>query len=306
MKNNLFFPKNDSIASLPKVIDIELTNRCNFRCLMCPSGTLMSTRPKGMMSDKIYYYLLEQAVHYKIPIRFIRWGEPTLHPKFLIYLKAAKHSGLSCHINTNGSLLRPIIIEELIKNLDSIKFSFQGVDRNSFQEMRNRDFFDELIKIIILFHELRGKKTMPFINIGTSITNETNEQVNNFKNLVSPFVDSVIVTRTVLEHIDIDNPNLSHNEKKKIVWLKQFETVIKIHPKCTDINNVMAINYDGTVSACCRDYDNKLIVGDTNKDTIQQIWNGNEFNSYRNLINNNKQDSLPICRYCYDNKDILL
>ncbi len=306
MANNVFFPnnKNITIPNFPNVIDIELTNHCNFKCLMCPSGMLMHARPKGMMIDKVYYSLLEELVQYKTPIRFIRWGEPILHPKFLIYLKTAKQFGLLCHINTNGSLLQANIMEDLIENLDSIKFSFQGVDRKSYSETRNCDFFYELIEIIRLFHKLRGTRSTPFIHIGTSITYETNEQIEKFRKTVSPFVDKVSITRTVFEHISINNSELNRTEKKRFYWLKSLETVIKIHPECTDLFNVMAINYDGSVSACCRDYDNNMIVGNLNKSSIKSIWNSDAFNRYRDLIIKNKQDDLPICRYCYDNNDI--
>ncbi|MBQ6976275.1 MAG: hypothetical protein IJS81_06950 [Selenomonadaceae bacterium] len=67
---------------LPRYIDVELTNRCNFECRFCPTGTKSMNRVKGFMSDKVVNALVDNVAKYKIPgVRFIRWGEPTLPRK---------------------------------------------------------------------------------------------------------------------------------------------------------------------------------------------------------------------------------
>ena len=301
-----FFPSaKGPMGVLPKVLNIELTNHCNFGCLMCASGSSLHERSKGWMSNDTYRTVLARNTEWKIPLRFIGWGEPMLHPNLFDYLSAAKDAGLSCHMNTNGSLLESeAVMEKLILHLDSIKFSFQGVDREGYWAMRNCDFFDELLETIAQFHTLKVGRNAPFVHIGTSITDETCDQIASFRSLASNFADQVTISRTVLEHTEIDNPELDARERALLTHLKQKETVTKEHPECTDLVNVMAVNYDGSVSACCRDFDRKMVVGNLHEDSIESIWSSKEFSRYRRTVENGRQDDLEICRFCYDNKDI--
>lgn len=70
--------------AVPLYLDIELTNCCNIQCNMCPVGTGIMQRKKGFMSEEIFEKVLENINRYHIRgVRFIRWGEPVLHPNFL-------------------------------------------------------------------------------------------------------------------------------------------------------------------------------------------------------------------------------
>ena len=47
----------DALA-MPLLIDIELTNACNFDCLFCYTGAKAHHRPLGFMSDEMYHHIL--------------------------------------------------------------------------------------------------------------------------------------------------------------------------------------------------------------------------------------------------------
>ncbi|GHS93367.1 hypothetical protein FACS1894139_02910 [Planctomycetales bacterium] len=72
---------SDESREYPCCIDIELTNHCNLSCLMCPTGTGVAKREKGFMSAPLFSRILEDCKGKKVGLRFIRWGEPTLHPQ---------------------------------------------------------------------------------------------------------------------------------------------------------------------------------------------------------------------------------
>jgi len=201
--------KYENLPNFPRYIDVEFTNNCNFRCLMCHTGAYSSERKRGFMSDDVYLKLLDEIKEYKTPIRFIRCGVPTSHPKLIEYIVEAKKYGFMCHVNTNGSFMNDRMIQMLIDiPLDSIKFSFQGIDRKSFMEMRNIDIYNELLGIVRKFYVRRGEKEHPYIHIATTVTCETKEQIERFESTVKDFVDLVTVGRTVLEVQDINNVKL--------------------------------------------------------------------------------------------------
>ena len=135
LNNGTAEEKYARIPQFPYLIDIELTNHCNFSCRMCETGMKTSSRARGYMDKDIYQKILTEAIEHKTSLRFIRWGEPTLHPDWLGYMIEAKKNGLLVHFNTNGYLLNEnqmkILVEERI---DSIKQDSVANDTNTIKK----------------------------------------------------------------------------------------------------------------------------------------------------------------------------
>lgn len=150
-------------VDLPRYLDVELTNLCNFHCRFCPTGTQSINRTKGFMPETVVDALVENVKKYRIPgVRFIRWGEPSLHPEYITILKRVKEAGAKIHINTNGFLLDVAQIRELLDiPLDSIKFSFQGTDEGTYQEMRQGGDYQRLLGTVRQMWSLRQKTVCP-------------------------------------------------------------------------------------------------------------------------------------------------
>ena len=298
--------KLNNLPKFPRYIDLELTNTCNFKCLMCQTGIGAQRRTKGFMSDAVYYKIITEIKEYKTPLRFVRWGEPTLHPNLVKYLIEAKRNGMLVHINTNGKLLDEEMMLELIDiPLDSIKFSFQGVDKKSYREMRNIDYFNELLKKIERLYNLRQDRKCPFIHIATTITYESNEQVELFKEGVRNFTDLVTVGRTQLEFIDTSKAKLSEFEINTLLWLKKQESLIKKHPECPEVFDKLSINWDGKVTACCADYDEKMVIGNIMESSLNEIWKSGKLNYYRSLLADMRHDDIELCSKCVDTMGIV-
>lgn len=293
----------DKLANLPDfpvLLDVELTNACNFRCLMCKTGTGDISRKTGFMSEATFTRLLENIGSRGTPLRFIRWGEPTLHPRWLDFVERAKQAGCLVHFNTNGSRLDEASMHEVLRiGVDSVKFSFQGIDRQSYRDMRNTDFFDALLDTIRQLHALRGDRPAPYIQIATTITDEPPERVEAFKARVAEFSDYVGVGETFLDFIDKDAPGLSDSERTRLEALKRRQSISKAHPHCPEVFGKLSVNWDGSVSACCADYDNLMPVGDLNQQSLDEIWRSPRLAGYRDLLARMEHDRLPLCRHCY-------
>ncbi|MEW6263550.1 MAG: radical SAM protein [Thermodesulfobacteriota bacterium] len=290
-----------NLPDFPRYMDVELTNHCNFRCLMCWTGTGASRRPKGFMSEQTWQKLLDEIQEHKTPLRFIRWGEPTLHPKYLDFIGQAKRLGITGHLTTNGYLLKESALEQLVElPLDSIKFSLQGIDAATYRQMRNIDGFDQVLENVRRLFRLRGEGLRPYIHVSTSITHETREQVEEFRLAVAKYCDLVSVGRTKLEHIDLDRTRLSEEEKERWRILMDQQTIARRHFECIEIFDKLSINWDGSVSACCGDYDNLMLVGHLENESLKDIWRGPTISYYRRMLADWRHDDLPLCRTCYD------
>src|SRR3989344_5281753 len=77
------------LFSYPRYIQIEPTNHCNQRCIMCPRNEPNFNVPYGDISFDKYLMILE-----KIPtitnIQLNGLGEPFLHPQIFSMISEAK------------------------------------------------------------------------------------------------------------------------------------------------------------------------------------------------------------------------
>jgi radical SAM protein with 4Fe4S-binding SPASM domain len=107
-----------------------------------------------------------------------------------------------------------------------------------------------------------------------------------------------------MDFLDPEIASLSDDERERLRHLMKLESVVKKHPNCPEVFNVISINWDGSVSACCTDYDNRMIVGDLHKQSLQEIWHSKKMDAYRKLLSQMKHDALDVCRNCYDNMSL--
>lgn len=290
-----------AMPDFPRLMDVELTNVCNFHCLMCPVGLNVQERKKGYMSREVFERVLSQAVEHKTPLRFILWGEPTLHPEWLPWMEEAAGKGVLVHFNTNGSRLEEDHMRRLVDaGVHSMKFSFQGVDRTSYREMRNTDYFEELLAKVKLLFDIRGAAPAPFLHVSTTITYEGPELVAAFRQRVSAFTDKVTVGRTELERFDISGAKLSKQEAEALERMKREEQLVRKHPKCPEVFDKLSVYWDGRVTACCRDFDADMLVGHVMEQPLGEIWMAEKLRHYRQRLAQGDYDSFKLCRICWD------
>ena len=290
-------------VSVPRLLDIELTNCCNMHCRMCPVGTGVMKRTKGFMSDRVFERILEDVKEFHIPaVRLIRWGEPTLHPKFFEYGEKLKSGRVMVHFNTNGLLLNEESIRKIVElKIDSMKFSFQGIDKLTYEEMRDGGDDLELLNIIKMTYQIRGDKEFPYISVTTSTTYESDEDIVRFKSMIRAYCDEVSVGKTKMQHVDVQAMGMSE-ERRKIYenYVDQDNVMARHIEVCPEVWDKLSINWDGSVSACCQDYDNLMVVGNILESSLKDIFNGLKELQYREILKYSDYNKLPLCKYCFE------
>lgn len=291
--------------TLPRYIDVELTNMCNFKCRFCPTGTKSMQRIKGYMPSDVIDALVENVERFHIQgVRLIRWGEPTLHPKYLEIIKRLKNvqGGTPVHINTNGSLLDEEQIQQMLDiKLDSIKFSFQGADEGTYNEMRQGGDYQRLLEIVRQMYRMRANLPYPYIQISTTLTGETAEQIKNFKNDIEDYCDYYNVGYTKLKHLNVDDMQIESKEKEKIRQLQEREKINRTYsPVCVEAFDKLSINWNGDVTLCCSDYDNFMIIGNILDMDLHQLFNSRAANQYRDMIIQKQMGRIKCCSECYE------
>ena len=287
----------------PRYIDIELTNYCNMNCRMCPTGTNSIGVSRGFMSSEVVDAIFENVKQYSISgVRCIGWGEPTIHSDFWNIVKRIKETGSLIHFNTNGKALHQSDLKRIVDlEVESVKFSFQGTDADSYHKMRTGGDWAHIFSLLTELNSIRGEKEFPYIQVTTTITNETTEQVNGFEKIIEGVCDYYNIGRTELSHLDIDKMDISEKVKEEIRRLKETETIEKRHfYPCPDAFDHFQVMWNGNVSLCCNDYGNGMIIGNVLKNDFEQIFTGEKANSFRRDIIEKGYDGMPLCSKCYE------
>jgi len=285
-RSNVFtevYRKMDYDADMPSkfmhTIDVELTNTCNFRCTFCCRKIMK--RKQGFISDENFQLVLIEISEHRIPTRFIRWGEPFLHPKILDYIKMVKDTGAPLHITTNGTMLTEDVCRSLIDlELDSLIFSMQGTSDKEYNATRLNGSYDALADKIRMFSEMRGNKEKPFLTVTTTLEKGQGKDRERFIGYWKQYVDHVRVKKTVLTWFD--NTILSNEN----------------HPVCYEPFRQLSVNWNGDVTACCGDYDGLLVIGNIHDNSLMELWNNDVIVGIRNVFSKGYYNYFTLCSKC--------
>lgn len=276
---------------IPFSLRIENTNFCNGQCFMCPYPTMK--RKKGTMSRKLYKKIINEAHNLNIEyINLHNFGEPLVDKDFVWRVKYAKSKNIKrISTNTNGTLLTPILITNIIKSgLDELYISVDAATKKTYQKIRIGLNYDQvkknIKKIISLKKQLKldhPKIILDFLEFNLN-KNETQKFINKWKNIV----DNVCISQI---H--------DWSNKKKIDIGKSISNYVEFSQSpCRLPFTEMLINWDGTVSLCCQDIEGELVLGDINKQTISSVWKNKKYEEIRKAHLRLKTNNLKLCKSC--------
>jgi MoaA/NifB/PqqE/SkfB family radical SAM enzyme len=291
--------KYADLADGPIMVDVEPVGLCNMRCTMCPTGLGALGRPGGFMTDATHAAILRETAPFHSAIRYIGFGEPLMHPRIVEFVRAATEAGRITHINTNATKLTPELAKQLCEaGLSSIKFSFQGTDRETYAAMRRMDFFEGMIAAIGMMREARGDLTFPFIAASTSTTDETPEMVEAFRNRLSPLVDHLSIGYTIFDYIDMSA--IPPKQRARFEAAAALAKRDRQHPSpCPEVFTKVTLHWDGAARVCCNDHSGLTDLGNVNDASMASIWRHRTMEGYRERLAA-KDYAQPLCNSCWD------
>ena len=279
--------------SRPLKVTIETTNACNSDCIMCPRQDM--TRPVNNMDFKLYKKIIDDCGRIGVKtIQPFNFGEPLIHNRIGDFIRYAKeHTRSKIQICTNASLLTDEKAREIMDSgLDRIYIDIDGFTRDTYEKIRRNLDFDRVVENTERFIELK-KRLNKRIFITVSIINmdETSGEIVEFKRYWKPRVDRVLDVKynTWTGSVTPLSPPLN---KGGTGGVRRFNC------PCKMLWDQMVILQDGKVALCCLDYDGKVIVGDIQRESIIDVWNGKILNTLRQKQIELKFDVIPTCRAC--------
>jgi MoaA/NifB/PqqE/SkfB family radical SAM enzyme len=263
----------------PWLCYINLTNRCNNRCYFCGHGTAMR-ESKGLMSFDLFRHIVAELPAGVRKIYLIKQGEPFAHPQleeFVAHLAAARPD-IHIALHTNAIMARKERAAKILPLVRSLGVSVSAISRETYKQVHQTDKFAQVLENLAGINELlqelpKEKRPHVFVDYVVNPRNAHEDQsaIVAFHQERFPWLGSVDFHAMYNFQGEIDEANLkvyerlSHNE----------------FPTCVFPWSSIAFLYDGKVGYCFVEPREERFLGDINKQSFMEIWDGDEYAAFR-------------------------
>lgn len=272
-------------------MNLETVSGCNLRCTMCPIGTGDFKRKPEVMKDKLFKKIIDEA---KGNIRYVwlHWfGEPLLDPKIGERIKYCEDAGIKTQVSTNATLLNKKKAKEILESgLDEIILSLDGATKRTYEKIRRRGDFEKTMKNVEEFLKMKKKLGFkkPYAKVQAIRMDENEKEMNLFINKWKDLADEVVIKPIVSWAGQVDVSKLSKEKRRKP---KRYA--------CFNLWDQLTIGSNGKAGVCCYDFNAALVVGDLNKQSIAEVFNGKKLVSLRKMQAEGKYNYKP-CKTCIE------
>lgn len=272
----------------PHSVKIELTGRCNFKCVFCAHNQRL--RNVNEMDRALFENLLVEMREAGVQeIGLFYLGESFLCPWLADAIDFAKNAAHYPYVflTTNGSLATPEKVEECMKaGLDSLKFSYNYCDEEQFKEIARVKpaYFHKMKENIKAAYEVREKGGYDTNLYASYIAydGEQGERMAEAIEEIKPYVDELYALPLYNQAALIDMKKDSSIDAPKYVAGNQGRIGALRDPlPCWSIFTEGHIAFDGTLSACCFDHDKRFAMGDLTKENFMDAWHSDKFQELR-------------------------
>lgn len=272
--------------NIPFLVMIENTNVCNSSCSFCPHKVMK--RKIGVMEISLFKKIVKESVSLGIENMTLHgFGEPLMDKNFFEKVKIAKEAGIfRVSTNTNGFLLNEKVLKDVFSSgLDEIFISLDAASENIYQKLRPPLKYSVIEKNIVRLLEERKKRNSVKPKIILSFV-ESDINKNEKKDFLMKWKDKV-------DHISI---SFIHNWAGSIVKKENFIKGMK--DPCRFLWTDMVVSYNGDISLCCQDFENKIILGNLKNSTISEVWGGEKLEKIRDWHKKKLFKNIFLCQKC--------
>ncbi|MEW5894767.1 MAG: radical SAM protein [Candidatus Omnitrophota bacterium] len=306
-------------APKPLFLHLEPTGACNLQCVMCPRAKSI-TRQLGHMPFELFERICLEVD--PVFVAFVGFGEPLLHPEIVDMVKwCVRHKKIT-RISTNATVLDSSLSRRLIEaGLHQIWFSFDSPDKENFEKIRKGADFEKVISNISDFMTIRkklGSRMAVTMNF-TLIRENMHELPRMLQFAYEKMHIKPTFARSYGYDIQAQQDRTVHDETEISGYIKEalgmaasmglgdvkhnLETILNdiAHPlkegPCYFPYYVVAVSCDGKISPCCLFYDYQMDVGDLNRCSFDEIWNGRQYKKFRKELRF-RRNAMRICGTC--------
>jgi wyosine [tRNA(Phe)-imidazoG37] synthetase (radical SAM superfamily) len=277
-------------GDFPQEIILEVTNRCNLRCVMCHfhGKGAKRIRPIGDMPKTIWSRVLKDIETSGRAVSLLTHGagEPLLYGDlFLLLAEARRIRNVSLGFMTNGMALTPEVSRSLLDiGVDWLAFSIDGVEPETHSRYRvgsDLRLIDENLDALIRLKRERGSKT-PVLFFNMVGLPELEPQREAYVKRWLPHAEQVMIS--TYRPIGSRRFPKSHLPSPRKACLNPFRQ--------------MVISWEGVTGLCCEDIHCEVATGDVRCQSIKEIWYGEALSQVRKAHLEGRFEKVPFCVPC--------
>lgn len=308
------------MALHPIELNLEMSNRCNLRCRMCPREVTEQELFPPIDAQHLTKLIRQLNVS---KLRFSGLGEPMLAQNFWELVTIAREQSCRIAMVTNGTLLNERAAEKLCNgNAGMITVSLDAATTETYAQIRQAKCFEKVYGAIVNLYRTRenNKTAFPIIAINWVMMRSNYRQIPMLVDrLLSEGikVDLIHCDPLVSYTLEMNNEVLAPDDPELYAFLDQarrraaaagiylefpyYELHYSVHsthqarncrPSCGVLWESVFVTGEGEYLPCCEYYKNPL--GRINTDNPTEIWNGEKFRMARQRA----MQGLPPFEYC--------
>jgi tungsten cofactor oxidoreducase radical SAM maturase len=308
---------------------IEVTTGCNLQCRFCMRN--IWDDPIALMTRDIFDAVAARLAFLPAleEVVFTSFGEPLTHPNILSMIETFTRRGLKVTLGSNGILLTPKIVSELIKlGVYRVMVSIDGAQAETFHDLRGANL-QQIITNLEHLKELKKQHAtrLPELGIEFVILKSNADELPALVRLASGLGAARLIVSNVLAYTEdmvdqtlygyapVDSvkgfgfPNLGSGW-----WLWNFMEMPRMHwgaeRHCRFVHSRAAVvGWDGGVSPCYALSHNysyytldgrkkkvtRYILGNVTQTPLDEIWMSEEYMQYRSEVAVYHFPSCPDC-----------
>lgn len=306
----------DSERMLPDSVQVELSSRCNLRCIYCPRRYLHSsgTRQSKDMDEAVLKacqkatYELAKKVHPRVGTLMPNvQGEPLLTPESLFEIAEWAHclpEGWKVCIATNGTLLTEKMVDRLLASaVDDIVVSLNILEPWLYSEIHDRMLFTCAFEgTRRLIRARQGDK--PTIGVQIMTLHAQRELIkSNTKLWLDVGADRVLYRELLPVHRSIRELMTRREREKYKRYLGRYDTrLTKGRTMCHYLFRVVSIDVDGYFYPCCvgpsLGPDSEMCLGNVLETSVIEAYD-ERVAEMRRLHIDGRWGEIPACRDCF-------
>lgn len=288
----------------PISVSIEPTTSCNLRCPQCPSGLRSFTRETGMIKTDFFKKTIDELSDNLIYLTFYFQGEPYLHPHFTEMVSYASLKRIYTSTSTNAHFLNDDNSRCTVESgLNRLIISIDGTTQDVYEQYRVGGKLEKVLEGTrnILEWKKKMRSATPEVVFQFLVTKQSEHQAAEvYETGRKMGVDDVWLKTVQVYDFEIGNDLIPSNERHSR-YKKDEDGKWKIKNRllnqCWKMWHSCVITWDGKVVPCCFDKDATHSMGDLNRQTFDEIWNGEAYNKFRaSLLRSRKE--IDICTNC--------
>jgi organic radical activating enzyme len=278
---------------------IEITNRCDFDCVFCPSG--ISERPRTDMDREAAFDLIDQLqrLGFQKAIYFHVLGEPLLHPHVFPIVDRAAEAGMVPVLFTNGGGLTEDVVRRILAcKAAEVLISMQTVSRQSYEMLRTTPldyaaYLGKIQRALALAESHNTQQRLPRLRVSVGVKKNdpdhpddghfVEESIADVKRSIAAIFGQVKGADLSGVWRALDDEGLSGTGAIPVTgrlavsvrrvgnWRRMWGDTPVSSGRCPHFGKELAVLSNGWVTLCHLDYDGRARIGDATERPLSEI-----------------------------------